>query len=105
MSELDFWFEQKSLDDQGHIEGIAAGYGNVDLGNDVIVPGAMSKSLLHRKSLPMLRSHDHKRPVGVWTSFDDAQDGLRVKGKFSLGSADGREAFELTKDGAFRGLS
>ena len=44
MSEIGYGFEIKSIDEAGYIAGVAAGYGNVDHGNDVIMPGALTKA-------------------------------------------------------------
>lgn len=104
MGALSFWLEQKAIDENGHIEGLAAGYGNEDFGGDVIVPGAI-KSIEQRSSLPMLLFHDHKKPVGVWQKFEETSDGLRVKGRFSMNSEAGRDAYGMAKDGALPGLS
>jgi hypothetical protein len=66
MNELDFALDTKSIDDEGNIEGLAVGYGDIDHGGDVVMPGAIN--LNGRKSLPMLLFHDQKRPAGVWRS-------------------------------------
>ena len=84
MSELDFVLDAKALADDGEIEGLAAGYGNLDFGGDVILPGAIASSIAGRKSVPMLMYHDQKRPAGVWTGFEETSDGLLVKGRFSM---------------------
>lgn len=105
MNELDFTLDTKALDDEGHIEGLAAGYGNVDHGGDIMLPGSISKSLQGRASIPMLRDHDMKRPAGVWKEFVETSDGLLVKGRFSMNTHDGKEAYHLVRDGAIAGLS
>lgn len=105
MNELDFALDTKALDDEGHITGLAAGYGNLDFGGDVMLPGSLSKSLEGRSSVPMLLFHDHKRPAGVWKHFEETNDGLLMKGKISVGTATGKEAHTLVKDGALGGLS
>jgi HK97 family phage prohead protease len=105
MSELDFVLDAKALADDGEIEGLAAGYGNLDFGGDVILPGAIAGSIAGRKSVPMLMYHDQKRPAGVWTGFEETSDGLLVKGRFSMSTRTGREAHGLVKDGAIGGLS
>lgn len=102
MDELDFVLDAKSIDDDGNIEGLAIGYGDVDHGGDVVVRGAVQ--LEGRKTLPMLLHHDRKRPVGVWTDFDDRAEGLHVKGRFSTSSA-GREARDDVRSGVMTGLS
>jgi HK97 family phage prohead protease len=105
MNEMDFELDAKSIDDEGNIEGLAVGYGNIDYGNDRVMPGAISSSLAGRKSLPMLMYHDQRRPAGVWTSFKETADGLLVKGRFSMSTHYGKEAHGLVKDGAIGGLS
>jgi HK97 family phage prohead protease len=102
MDELDFLLDAKAVDEDGNIEGLAVGYGDVDHGGDVVHPGAVL--LEGRKSLPMLLHHDRKRPVGVWTEFTERPEGLHVKGRFSTSVA-GREAREDVKSGAISGLS
>jgi len=100
-----FNFEVKGLDEKGVIEGLAAGYGNVDFGNDRIVPGAIGKSLEGRKSVPMLLYHDQTRPVGSWNEFKETEEGLFVRGNIATKTRDGGEAYELVKAGALPGLS
>lgn len=105
MSELGFGFEVKSIDEAGYIAGVAAGYGNVDHGGDVIMPGALTKAIAGRSSVPMLLFHDHKRPVGSWSKFDESGEGLRVEGRIAIKSDGGREAHALVEAGALSGLS
>ncbi len=105
MNELDFELDTKSIGDDGSIEGMAVGYGNVDDGGDQVMPGAITASLAGRKSLPMLLYHDQKRPAGIWNSWRETSDGLLVKGRFSMSTPTGKEAYGLTKDGAIGGLS
>lgn len=105
MSELDFVLDTKAIGDDGTIEGLAVGYGNVDHGGDQVMPGAITKSLEGRKSLPMLLYHDQKRPAGAWHSWEETSEGLLVKGRFAMGAMTGKEAYSLAKDGALGGLS
>jgi uncharacterized protein len=105
MNHLDFVLDTKAVTEDGQIEGLAAGYGNVDAGGDVIVPGALARSLKGRKSVPMLMYHDQTRPAGVWTDFAESREGLVVKGQLSLSSQIGQEAHALVRDGAIGGLS
>lgn len=100
-----FAWEIKEIDEEGHVEGLAAGYGNVDFGGDRILPGAFAKSLEGRKGVPMLLFHDQSRPVGLWREFIETDDGLKVTGKISTKTRDGGEAYQLVKDGALSGLS
>jgi HK97 family phage prohead protease len=105
MNELDFQLDTKAVDDEGHIEGLAVGYGNVDYGGDVVLPGAITKSIAGGKPVPMLMYHDQKRPAGVWTEFKEVAEGLLAKGRFSMSTRYGKEAHGLVKDGAIGGLS
>ncbi len=102
MEELDIVLDAKALDDEGNIEGLAVGYGDVDHGNDIVARGSVQ--LEGRKTIPMLMHHDRKRPVGAWYEFNDRPEGLYVKGRFSSTTA-AREAREDVKAGAITGLS
>lgn len=104
MNALDYALEVKGIDDDGEIEGLAVSYGSLDEGRDIVAPGAISRSMEGRKSLPMLLYHDHKRPVGVWHTFRETPAGLEVKGRFSTTQA-GRDAREDARSGALAGLS
>lgn len=105
MQRSSFAWEIKGIDETGYVEGLAAGYGNVDFGGDKIMPAAMAKSISGRSGIPMLLFHDQHRPVGKWAEFTETDDGLTVKGKITTKTRDGGEAYELVKDGALTGLS
>ncbi len=104
MNELDFALDTKAIDDEGRIEGVAVGYGNMDFGGDIVLRGAI-KNMQPGKSIPMLMFHDHKRPAGVWNEFQETSEGLLAKGRFSMSTRAGKEAHGLVKDGALGGLS
>jgi HK97 family phage prohead protease len=99
-------FEIKTLSDDGSIEGLLAGFGNVDHGGDKLVAGCFTKTLAARSTpLPMLLYHDMARPVGAWKEWTEAKEGLYVKGRLTLAAKDAQEAHALAKDGALTGLS
>ena len=100
-------FEIKQIDDSGLIEGLLAGFGNVDSHGDVIGEKAFSRTLSERggRPLPMLLHHDLHRPVGAWKQWEERSEGLYVKGAISLATRDGQEARALAKEGALTGLS
>lgn len=102
-----FPVEMKAVGDAGEIEGYASNFGNRDLVGDIVQPGAFTKSLSgrHPAAVAMLWSHDHKRPVGVWTEIAEDGVGLRVKGRILIQTRDGADAFEFAKAGAVGGLS
>ena len=99
-------FEIKQLHDSGHIEGLLAGFGDIDHGGDNLQAGCLSKSLAKRATpLPMLLHHDMKRPIGAWKEWQERPEGLYVKGSLTLSTRDAQEAHALAKDGALTGLS
>ncbi len=99
-------FEIKELSDSGTIEGLLAGFGDVDHGGDRLLPGCLTKTLASRNSpLPMLLHHDMKRPIGAWKEWQERSEGLYVKGSLTLSTRDAQEAHALAKDGALTGLS
>lgn len=99
-------FDIKALDDSGRIEGLLAGFGDVDRGGDKLLAGCFAKSLAERTTpLPMLMFHDIRRPIGAWKEWQERREGLYVKGSFTLAAGDAQEAYALAKDGALTGLS
>jgi len=92
-------------------EGTFYGYGsifnNTDLGNDVVVNGAFTKSLARTgpKGVKLLYQHKSDMPIGVFEEIEEDGKGLKVKGRLALGTQAGREAYELMKMGALDGLS
>ncbi len=91
----------------GSFSGYASLFGAVDLGRDVIEPGAFAASLKRRGpgDIRMLYQHDPDQPIGRWLSIREDARGLHVEGKLSLGVARAREVHELMKSGALDGLS
>lgn len=99
-------FEIKQLNDSGQIEGLLAGFGDVDRGGDKLLAGCFTKSLAARSTpLPMLLHHDQRRPIGAWKEWSELPQGLYVKGMLTMASRDAQEAYALAKDQALTGLS
>jgi hypothetical protein len=108
----DFPFELKSEDVQP--SGIFKGYGSMfggepDSYGDVIVSGAytetLSKGGRNGNGVAMLWQHDPTKPLGVWTNIEENAKGLKVEGQLAMNTQLGKEAYELMKMGALRGLS
>ena len=97
----------KELSAEGEFECYLSTFGNVDLGRDMVMPGAFTKSLQRRPAakVKMLLFHDVRRPCGVWTDMVEDQKGLRAKGRLLLGTQDGRETYELMRAGALDSTS
>jgi HK97 family phage prohead protease len=99
-------FDIKALDDTGQIEGLLAGFGDVDQGGDRLMKGCFAKSLAARSTpLPMLFVHDLTRPIGAWKQWEERRDGLFVRGSLTLAAQAAQEAYALAKEGAVTGLS
>jgi hypothetical protein len=95
-------------------EGVFSGYGSIfddepDSYGDVIERGAFAKTLLNqgrnKNGIAMLYQHDHSMPIGVWTEMVEDQIGLKVRGQLAINTTSGKDAYELMKLGAIKGLS
>ena len=97
----------KNLSDR-EFEGHGSIFNNVDLGGDVVMPGAFKRTLAnHRKSgsLPqMFWMHDPSRVPGKWLDMSENEDGLVVKGVLA-DTPLGNEIQTLLKMDAVKGLS
>ena len=92
-----------AVDEAGTITGLAWVWGREDRTGDVIVKGAFKDTPL---PIPMLDSHDNRKPIGTWFDVRETAHGLEVKGKLSIKDvARAREIHALIRDGAIRGLS
>lgn len=102
-------FEIKAISEDGIIEGYGSVFDVIDSYDDVIKPGAYKATLAAHKTagtMPaMLWQHDSDEPIGVWLEMVEDAKGLRVKGQLLLTTTRGKEAYELLKAGAVRGLS
>jgi len=91
----------------GSFEGYAALFGRVDLGRDLILPGAFTRSLGERGAagVRMLFQHDPAEPIGTWRDIREDGTGLFVRGRLTLDVARAREVLALMRAGAIDGLS
>lgn len=95
----------------GIVRGYASTYGNVDRGNDRVMPGAFAKSLDRymesKRPIKMYFNHNSNEIIGgfpVEKIRDDA-NGLYVEGQINLGVQKGREAYALAKQGVMQDFS
>ena len=92
-------------EDEGVFRGLAAAYGNTDLGGDVIAPGAFTKTIKEKDGqVPVLWQHDTFRPIGLG-QVEDTKKGLQIEGRLVMETEQAREAFALMKAGVVKGLS
>lgn len=98
---------QGDEDEQGQFVGYGSIFGNKDLGNDIVVEGAFTKSIASKgaRGVKLLYQHKADEPIGVFDEIIEDKRGLRVKGRLALGTQRGREVYELMKMGALDGLS
>ncbi|RBL69809.1 HK97 family phage prohead protease [Pseudomonas sp. MWU13-2625] len=105
MSTIEVPFELKAVDDAGNFEGYAAVFNNVDLGDDVILPGAFTKVKTTRSGkLKLALYHDLTRLVGL-ADFTQDDHGLLVKGKVNQAVSYAKDAYELMKAGILDSMS
>lgn len=110
LGQLDVEFEVKAGyedEEKGVFSGYGSIFGNKDLGNDVVVQGAFSKSIASKgaKAVKLLYQHRQDEPIGVFDEIIEDRRGLKVKGRLAMGTQRGREVYELMKMGALDGLS
>ena len=96
---------KREPDEDGTFEGYASVFDVVDLGMDVVAPGAFAKSLGSGRKVKMLWQHSMSDPIGVWDEIREDQRGLYVKGRLLKEVQKGREAMALLKAGAIDGMS
>lgn len=89
------------------ISGFASRFNKLDLGSDVVVPGAFTQSLRHRSSGPvrMLYQHDLTRPIGRWLSLHETPEGLWAEGELATDMRLANDVVALLKNSAIDGLS
>ena len=106
---IDAPFTIKDMTDSGAFVGLGSAYGNVDGGNDIVVPGAFADSLDQMRAkgrMPaMLWQHRQGEPIGAYQAMSEVKDGLECTGRLALKTQRGAEAYELMKMDAVSGLS
>jgi len=105
LEEKTFPFEIKELTDEGTFEGYAAIFNKPDAMNEVIEPGAFTKTLKEGgNTRPLLWYHDPRQPLGL-TDLEVDKKGLKVLGSLNLEVRAAQEKHVLMKQKAIKGLS
>ncbi|MCY6957875.1 HK97 family phage prohead protease [Clostridium brassicae] len=73
--------EIKEINEKGIFKGIASPFGNIDLGNDRVLPSVANRN--NNKTIPYLWQHKTTEPVGQVKLFSTSQ-GLEFEGKLYL---------------------
>jgi HK97 family phage prohead protease len=70
----------------GDFEAYASTFGNMDLGRDIILPGAFEKSIRQKgaRGIRLLWQHTRDRPIGSLTQIHEDSKGLFVRGSLAL---------------------
>lgn len=105
LTKLECPFEIKAVDEAGNFEGYASVFNNIDLGDDIILPGAFIKVKTTRTGqLKLALFHDLTRLIGA-ADFKQDDHGLFLKGRVNLKVSYARDAYELMKDGTLDSMS
>ena len=86
------------------ISGYGSVFGNVDKGNDMVMPGAFKACIAEGRKPKMLWNHDPAQPIGAWDEMSEDERGLRMKGRISRKGKAG-EIADLIEMGGIEGLS
>lgn len=102
--------ELKSLEENGVFSGYGSVFSVVDLGKDVVEPGAFEKSLRAWKSsgriVPVLWQHKTSEPIGSWSELAEDNHGLLGKAELWVDDAPyARIAHKGMKTKTITGLS
>lgn len=97
--------EIKAAKADGKFTGYAAVFGNIDLGYDVIEPGAFKSAKTTKDGMLRIAIGHNLNMLAGKASFEQDDRGLRVEGQLSLGVSYVRDQYELMKDGVLDGLS
>lgn len=97
--------ELKEAKADGSFTGYAAVFNNIDLGRDVIMPGAFTNVKTTRDGqVRIAMYHDLKKLAGK-AKFEQDDHGLRVEGQLTLDVSYVRDSYALMKEGVLDGLS
>jgi hypothetical protein len=85
-------------DEEGIIEAYVSIFGNVDLMNEVVEPGAFKKSL-ERKLPKGVWMHNWEKPIAKTLEAKEDSHGLYIKGQMIMEVQQAKEAYALLKEG------
>ena len=95
------------IDEEGRFSGYASLFGVMDLGRDIVMPGAFRESLNRRgaEGVKLLYQHDPGQPLGHWQAMRENARGLYVEGQLDLDLPKARELAGLIGRRLIDGLS
>lgn len=105
MKTKDYRLDIKEITDDGRFRGMASVFGVKDLDDEVVDPGAFTRTLAHKGGeYPLLWQHKKDEPIGLAT-LRQTDKGLELDGQLNLEVQRAREAYGLLKQKAVRGIS
>lgn len=105
MQTIEVPLEVKATSKTGQFEGYGAVFGNKDLGNDIILPGAFEKvRTTNDKKVRIALYHNLGQLMGK-ASFKQDDHGLYLNGQVNMNVSYAKDAYELMKDGTLDGMS
>ena len=92
----------QTVESDGTFSGYAIVFGQVDLGQDLVMPGAFRESLSTRdaRGVKLLFQHDPNEPIGVWLELGEDGRGLFAEGRLMPEVTRAREVLSLMSAGA-----
>lgn len=88
-----------------YFKGYASTFGNEDLGGDIVMPGAFSRTLKEIGMPKLCYQHDIRDPLGVFTKCMENDRGLYVEGRMPKDNTKCRDVASLIKCGAIDAMS
>ncbi len=99
-----FPFKIDRVEEGGEFFGYASTFNNLDLGGDVVEPGAFRKTLRESGGkIPVLDHHDPQKQIGWNLEAGEDRFGLFVRGQLNLNVQLARERHSLMKQAAHIG--
>ncbi|MER0498800.1 HK97 family phage prohead protease [Aeromonas hydrophila] len=104
-------FNVKSVDfqDDGSFQCYGSVFNNEDYASEIVLKGAFEDSIKHHLDIgtaPLfLWDHNHEVILGRWTSFEEDETGLLLRGQFNLETADGLLRYKQLKARDLNGFS
>ncbi len=94
-----------AADSTGHFSGYASVFGNIDLGGDIVAPGAFKEVVTNSAGkVVVLWQHDTRAPIGCAEIRQDSR-GLAFDGSLVLEDEKARTALAHMKAGSVTGMS
>jgi HK97 family phage prohead protease len=97
-------FESKAAKGEGTFTGRANTYGELDLGGDMVMPGAFAEAFENGGRTKVLKQHMADCPIGLGI-LSDSPEALLIDGTLELGLYDAQQEWIRLSKGLLDGLS